>query len=236
MNKKKKWLLFGGVTPESIFGSKLIDYIDGDFGVDLGTLAWTGQKIGSIFTAINTPTYNATLLNGHGGFSYVRASVQRHENVTLDFTAPSITPTVQIAVIRQNAWNAGASIIGASSGASNMRIQQDAVSPEIRENNTTAVNTNNGLAIATWGVVIAEYTNSVADRLICGVTKVTGANAGNNNPPAGRQISANGAAGHCSDSGVWYGWLNALGTDSEYNQLMSYFTDKYGAILVPSFP
>lgn len=211
-------------TPATIF-SGIIDYLDGDTGAGAGA-PWVGSHAGHSWTAINTPTYNATLLNGHGGFSLVRASAQRFENTTLDLPAP---PFTIVAVVRQDGWNNLASLIAASSVSG--RILQSTASPQIAQNNGSTVNNNGNLATATWGVVVAEFNDSTSDRVRAGGVDVTGANAGSADPAATLQIGAAGGAGHCSMSIVQAVFITGIPSAGEYTNYAAYVLARYGLTL-----
>lgn len=214
--------------PLAIFGADLLLWLNGDCGVDTGTGTWTDCVNGYVFTPNGTPMFNPSLLNGHGGWSWVRASAQRHTNNTIDLPAPPFTTFL---VARQDGWNNGASLIGHPGGSTSARILQGGASPQLQMNNGSSVNTNGGLALSTWGLITAEYTNSVADTLRCGSTDVTGANAGATNPAAGMQIAATGSAAHASLSATDV-IIATNASAARKTALAAWVTSRYGAILV----
>lgn len=208
-------------TPATIF-SGIIDYLDGDGAAGAGA-AWVGSHAGHSWTAINTPTYNAALVNGHGGFTLVRASAQRFENTTIDLPAP---PFTIILVVRQDGWNSAASMFAA--GNTTARILQNSASPQIAQNNGAIANSNGSLATATWGVVLAEFTNSTSDRVRVGGADVTGANSGPNDPAATLQIGASGGAGHCQMSVAQVVIISGTPSAGEYTAYAAYVLSRYG--------
>lgn len=191
-----------------IFGeANFAEFMCGDCGFDPNTGNWTGSVNGHVFEPNGTPLFNPALLNGHGGWSWERANSQRHTCTTLDLPAP---PYTIIGVVRQDDWDSNATLVGNSAGInSGNRILQLTSEPSLGMNNGSSVNANDTLEVGEWGVVIAEYTNSIADTLTVASVPITGASSGAADPGAGVQLAAVANAAHWSGSAVE--WLFLIG-------------------------
>jgi hypothetical protein len=117
-----------------------------------------------------------------------RASMASLVSATRRFTsnynpaAPGTANLLIDAVINAAVFTNTGRIFSGGNGTGAIDIRQANPSPEIAMVNITAVNTNTGLTVGTWLGFEALFTNSTSDRLRCGTTATTGANAGNTDP------------------------------------------------------
>lgn len=145
--------------------------------------------------------------------------------------APATTNQWISAIVRQVSWTAARQIISDSAANSYQALRQVGASPAMTQINPTSVNSNNALALATWGRAEVLFTGSVSDYLKLIANKVTGASAGNNAGTGTRLGSGNGASFAAC---LILETIVTLGapTAGEISNIDTYYTNRYGVGLV----
>lgn len=219
------------VTPVTIMGANAVEWWRSDLGItiDTGVSTWHGQVAGIDFsqgTGVSQPTYNAT-----GGPNSTPSLLFDGSNDALAGTAlaRALPQTVWL-IGRHITWTSNDSWIN-DTGVT-LTVLQRTASVIIAMTAGSPGNNNGGAALDQYRRVQAEFTNSVADRLLVGSTSVTGANVGSTAgvaPLLGRN-SAGTTFGNVEICEVAF--FNVVPSAGQLAELDTYVTDRYGAGLV----
>ena len=225
-------------TPLTILGStNLVQWCRADLGVTIGaSFAWSDQSghaadyANAVAAAGPSLTASDATLNNQSTLTF--NGTTQSCDATLLLPAPGTTPVFVWWVLKQNAWTITRSIFSDTAGSRHLIFQQTA-SPGMGMADTTQVNNNTAGTVGSWFRGAAQFTNSVADYLKIGATKVTGANAGNTVGGGTRRIATN-SAGSLFTSVSLAEILYYKGTPSAQQllDLDTYCTGRYGAGLV----
>ncbi len=216
--------------------TRLLRWVEADLGITLnaGNVSdWADQSTNGRHltqgTAANQPLYVAS--GGLNNEPYVDCdNVNDFLEHIFAISSPSAgDPTTIYALVRCPTWTSNDDIISGTGGAANLVIRNLTTAPNLGQANSTATNANNGLTLNTWGIVTAQYTNSVADfvRIGSGGTPVTGGNAGSQGSP-GQRVGANrtGTAANVEVHAV--AWVRGLITGPEDAAITAFWNNKYG--------
>lgn len=223
------------VSPLTLFPGNVLQWCRGDRGITIatGVSLWADQSGNGHDYAQAAgsaqPAYNATGLNGRGTLLF-DGSNDLLTNATLNLPAPGTTPTTIILVAKQVSWTAGDRIWGGTADNGCM-LSQNTVTPQIRQSNGANVNANSAGTIGSWFRILGAFGNSTADRCKVGATNVTGGNALNTDPAAGRSLGASTGAAFSNVEIAELIVLNttfANGSASEL-ALSAYITATWGA-------
>lgn len=168
-------------TPVTIISSTTINaWLRTDVGVTGGATAsaWADQGAAhNDYLQGGAPSIQPTVnAGGPNSFQYLTFD-GADDYMTSTFT-PGATGFLWMVIRRNSADATSRYLYNASSSGSNRFSLNQNSAPAIRMLNTTAANTTN-MATATWMLVWASFTNSVADELKVGsAAATTGANAG----------------------------------------------------------
>lgn len=170
-------------TPLTILGADCLTWLDSrDATVSLGVAtAWVDRIIGAA-TLVASPTAS---VDGTLGIQTVNCDgVAQAIQQTKDRPAPSAgTPTTLIMIMKQNSWTSADSLWG--TGANVLCANQVTATPGFVLRNTTAGPLNSSLALSTWKMVVAQYSNETTDFSQVGqAAKVTGTALGASDPGA----------------------------------------------------
>lgn len=225
------------VTPLTIFGANLLQWVRSDLGITIGTgvSAWADQSgNGKHYTqAVGAaqPSYSAidATLNNRPSLTFDGVTQSLTSSLTLP--APGTTPTFIWLVLKQIVWGNFRPIVGnANDGAPRFRMKPLTATPSLTQSNAADVNPNTALAVGVWGRGELAYQNTVADWLKLIATKVSGGSAGNSAGDGVVTISGSGFANNCGIAEVFY--ASAIPTVPQLAALDAYCTSLYGAGLV----
>lgn len=222
----------GPLDPLSIVTSVAASlWVVGDLGVTIatGVSQWDDQSAGASSFANATTGQQPTIaasLNGRNVVTFDGVD-DTLLNGTLNLPAPGTINCWIFGIIKVNAWVLNKNVWGTS--ATGYALRTTTSTPNLAGFNTTQGPDNGGAAVGSWVRAQQFFTNSVADYLTLGATKVTGVNMGNNNPAASFRIGAGSASTtslSCSIAclGIWY----AEPTTGEKNALDAWSTSYYG--------
>ncbi len=230
-------LVSGISDPLTTLGStRLLRWVEADLGITLnaGNVSdWADQSTNGRHltqgTAANQPLYVAS--GGLNNEPYVDFDNANDflEHIFAISGPSAADPTTILALVRCPTWTSNDDIISGTGGAANLVVRNLTTTPNLGQANSTAVNANNGLTLNTWGIVTAQYTNTVADfvKIGSGGSPVTGANAGSQASP-GQRVGANrsGTAANVEVHAVM--WVRGIITGAEFTDLYAYWNSKYG--------
>jgi hypothetical protein len=149
---------------------------------------------------------------------------------TLDIPAPATTPTFHAMLIRQDSWT-DLDRIMAGTGVGGVHLfYQRPITPFISMLNgaSAEVNTNPASALATWQLVMAQFSGSQFDWLQVGNTRVSGLSAGNS-VTTGRKLFGDISAGRFSNIKLAHKLaVSGLVTDSELATYAQYLRETWG--------
>lgn len=187
----------------SVLGAAgLVQYCDTDVGVTTvgaGASAWLDRvNTANSYAQGDSnrhPAYSAT--GGPNNAPYIQFVSSGTADLmasTLTLTAPGTNGVYLRMVMRTDTWTLNGTIWTGSSAVNTVMLQHFSVTPRIRQFNGNPGNENSNLAVGSWGVVEAWFSNSVADFITIKGVNVTGTNSGNTSA-TGRLLGAVNAAG-----------------------------------------
>lgn len=219
------------VTPVTIMGANAVEWWRSDLGITIGTgvSTWHGQVSGLDFTngtGANQPTYNAT---GGPNSTPSLAFDGTNDSLVGGALARALPQTIWL-IGRQITWTSAESWVNDS--AVTLIILQRNLTPQIAMSAGAPALDNGGAPLTEWRRVQAEFTNSVADRLLIGSTATTGSNTGatSGTAPLLARNSAGTTFGRVEICEVAF--FNVVPSAGQTTELNAYVTDRYGAGLV----
>lgn len=236
----------GGPTdPLTIITSKTwLTFISADIGVTSASsrISKINDQSGANKHAIQAtggaqPLLNVSSLNTHNSWTNVSSRADRlafNDTSALDLPAPGTTPTWMFGVMRMLVDTSGQSFWGATN-TTTMRCLRGAAL-QYRQNNGTNGGLAGAIAVNSWYLVRALYSNAVGDYLKFGnVTVGTGTATGNNDPASGAFTLGSGtAAGATASDTEWacFGICNGDPSGAEQTALISWVTGYYSNLVI----
>jgi hypothetical protein len=227
-------LLNSFVTPDRIRSAALKAWYRADQGITIatGVSQWNDLSGNAYHLAqSNTtkqPTYNATDASFN---SQATMTFDGSNDVLFNSILPvGFNTTFVVLILKQIAW-AGQSLFCGDIANSCCVVYQysGSVSPQISIYNNNVGNTNGGAPIGVAKRIYASFTNSTADYLQVGSTKVTGTNVGpltSNGWEIGGSTTGSNNANFSAAEMIIY---NGTPADAELAVLDTYFSARYGA-------
>lgn len=206
-------------------------FLSADLGVSMGTgvATWADQS-GSGNNAVQiSGAAQPALISSDPDFGGRNSVSGDGSNDTMTMTwnppAPGTTNIWFFAVLMQRTYTAGEYLM--AGGNTILGLAQSAVTPQLRQFNTTGANANAGAVLNVPTRLEALFSSSVADYIKLAATTTTGVSAGNSDAPSFNLFSRNGAG--FGDSkiacvGAWNGKPSA----GELAALSTWVTNYYG--------
>lgn len=224
------------VSPQSIFGADLIQWVRADLGIQIatGVSQWNDLSgNGAHYTQGTAGQQPAYLANGGPNNQPYVACDGANDGLTSSLTrpAPGTEPTFRWAICRQETWAGFDLLFGNSNNAdpSFRNISFPNTTPNVNQNHTNNANANTAMTVATWFRFESVFGNSTADWLKIGATKSTGESAGNK---AGDGVMTIALSSSGANAQIWVCELlhaRVVPTMQQLSALDAYCVARYGA-------
>ncbi len=210
-------------TPLTILGADCLTWLDSRDATVLAGVAtgWVDRVIGAA-TLVGSPTAS---VDGVLGIQTVNCNgTTQCISQSKDRPVPSSgSPTALIMVMKQNSWTSADSLWG--TGANVLCANQVTGTPGFVLRNTTAGPLNSSLALNTWKMVVAQYSNETTDYSQVGqAAAVTGTATGASDPGPTMSWGARTTASFSDTSWQCMIMCSRKLTGADLTALRTYFT------------